>query len=163
MGRYKNENALKYLGERLKAYRLKAELEIEDLVVMTGFAYNTISNMENGSETYLSYFIEICFALGIHPREIFDIELDLKSRFPLPASRLEKSRLTNRISAFIEDGYFIVERSASEVTKKLSLDHKLVFESKNVSVILVRFTKSNILKVTKNGNKNLYSIKKEKI
>ncbi|OXA87309.1 helix-turn-helix domain-containing protein [Flavobacterium hercynium] len=159
MGRYKNEIALKFLGERLKAYRLKAELEIEDLVVMTGFAYNTISNMENGSETYLSYFIEICFALGIHPKEILDIELDLKPRFPLPASRLEKSRLTNRINAFIEDGYFKVERSASEVTKKLSLDHKLAFESKNVSVILVRFAKSNILKVTKNGNKNLYSIK----
>jgi transcriptional regulator with XRE-family HTH domain len=158
MVRYKNEIALKNIGKRLKAERLKAELEIEDLAAMTGFSYNTISNIENGLETYLSYFLEVCFALGIHPKEILDIGLDIKPRFSLPASRREKSRLTNRINALIEAGYFKIERSASEVTEKLSTDHNSDFESKNVSVILVRFVKSNVLKITKVRNRNFYRI-----
>lgn len=159
MIRYKNEIVLKILGERLKAKRLKAELAIEDLAAMTGFSYNTISNIENGLETYITYFIEICFALGVHPKEIMDVELDVKPRFSLPASRLEKSRLTNRINALIEANYFQIERSASEVTQKLTSDHNSDFESKNVSVILTRLVKSSVLKTTKVGNKHLYVIK----
>jgi transcriptional regulator with XRE-family HTH domain len=159
MVRYKNEIALKNIGKRLKAERLKAELEIEDLAAMTGFSYNTISNIENGFETYLSYFLEVCFALGVHPKEILDIVLDINPRFSLPASRREKSRLTNRINALIEAGYFKIERSASEVTEKLSTDYNSDFESKNVSVILVRFVKSDVLKITKVRNRNFYRIK----
>ncbi|WP_031457637.1 helix-turn-helix domain-containing protein [Flavobacterium chungangense] len=157
MVRYKNEIALKTLGKRIKAERLKLGLEIEDLAAMTGFSYNTISNIENGYETYVTYFIEVCFALGVHPKYIMDEEFNLKPRFPLPASRLEKSRLTNRIKALIDAGYFKNERLASDVTEKLSSDHNLDFESKNVSVILVRFVKSTVLKITKVGNRNLYS------
>jgi transcriptional regulator with XRE-family HTH domain len=159
MTRYKNESTLKTLGERIKAHRIKAELEIEDLAAMTGFTYNTISNIENGFETYLSYFIEVCFALGRHPKEIMDVELDVMPRFQLPPSRREKSRLTYRIDTFIQSGYFKVPRAVSEVTEKLKVKHNLDFESKNVSVILIRFAKNNILKITKKGNRNLYSIK----
>lgn len=159
MGRYKNEIALKTIGKRLKAERLKAELEIEDLAAMTGFSYNTISNIENGLETFLSYFLEVCFALGVHPKEIMDIVLDVKPRFSLPASRKEKSRLTNRINALVEAGYFKIEKSASDVTEKLCTDHNSDFESKNVSVILVRFVKNNVLQMIKVRNRNFYRIK----
>lgn len=159
MARYKNKTVLKTLGERIKAHRIKAELEIEDLAAMTGFTYNTISNIENGFETCLSYFIEVCFAIGSHPMEIMDIKLDVKPRFQLPSSRREKSRLTYRINAFIQSGYFKAPRSVNEVTEKLKVKHDLDFESKNVSVILLRFAKNNILKITKKGNRNLYTIK----
>ena len=158
MARYKNETVLKKIGEKLKTERLKAELEIEDLAAMTGFSYNTISNIETGLETYLSYFIEVCFSLNIHPKEIMDILLDVKPRFSLPASRLEKSRLTNRINTLIDADYFKIERSASDVTVKLITDYNSDFESKNVSVILARFVKGNILKTTKVGNRNFYCI-----
>jgi transcriptional regulator with XRE-family HTH domain len=156
MTRYKNEKTLNALGKRIKACRIQAGLEIEDLVAMTGFTYNTISNIENGSETYLSYFIEICFALSIHPKEIFDMEMEIKSRHSLPADRQEKSRLTKRIRVYINSGYFKESRSARDVTEKLIADHKLDFESKNVSVILNRLAKSDTLKIIKKNNKNLY-------
>lgn len=159
MARYKNEKVLKAFGERIKACRIQAELEIEDLSAMTGFTYNTISNIESGSETYLSYFIEICFALGIHPKEISNIELEIKSRYPLPPDRQDKSRLTKRIKAYIESGYFKEPRSAREVTEKLIADHKLDFESKNVSVILNRLAKSDTLRIIKKDDRYLYSIK----
>lgn len=157
MARYKNETALKALGLRIKAYRIKAKLEILDLAIMTGFSYNTISDIENGSETSVSYFIEVCFALGIHPKEMMDIEFDVKSKNSLTPDRLEKSRLTQRIKALIQSGYFKDPRSTSEVTKNLKEIHELNFESKNVSVILTRFATTNILNVTKKGNRNLYS------
>lgn len=159
MARYKNETALKALGLRIKAYRIKAKLEILDLVVMTGFSYNTISDIENGSETSISYFIGICFALGIHPKEMMDIEFDIKSTNSLTPDRLEKSRLTQRIKTLIQNGYFKEPRSTSDVTKNLIEIHKLDFVSKNVSVILTRFATTGILNVTKKGNRNLYSAK----
>ncbi|MFW0739765.1 helix-turn-helix domain-containing protein [Flavobacterium sp. T12S277] len=158
MARYTNENTLKALGERIKAYRIQSELEIEDLATMTGFTYNTISNIENGSETYLSYFIEICFSLGIHPKEILDIEMEIKSKNVLPPDRQEKSRLTKRIKSYINSGYFKEPRLARQVTEKLTGDHKLDFESKNVSVILNRLVKNDTLKIIKKGNRNLYFI-----
>ncbi|RUT70262.1 XRE family transcriptional regulator [Flavobacterium cupreum] len=156
MARYKNETALKTLGLRIKAYRIKAKLEILDLVVMTGFSYNTISDIENGSETTISYFIGVCFALGIHPKEMMDIEFDVKSKNPLTPDRLEKSRLTQRIRDLIQSGYFNDPRSTNEVTKNLKEIHKLDFESKNVSVILTRFATTNILNVTMKGNRKIY-------
>ncbi|MNR20293.1 hypothetical protein D3C85_1371270 [compost metagenome] len=91
--------------------------------------------------------------------EIMDIKLDVKPRFQLPSSRREKSRLTYRINAFIQSGYFKAPRSVNEVTEKLKVKHDLDFESKNVSVILLRFAKNNILKIIKKGNRNLYTIK----
>ena len=158
MARYKNEEILKSLGKKIKARRIQEELEIEDLAIMTGFTYNTISNIESGSETYLSYFIEICFALGSHPKEIMDIEMEIKSRYPLSPSRQEKSRLTKRIKTYVESGYFKEPRSASEVTEKLIGDYNLDFQSKNVSVILNRLAKNDNLKIVKKRDKNFYSI-----
>ncbi|MBZ4036700.1 helix-turn-helix domain-containing protein [Flavobacterium sp. 17A] len=159
MARYKNEKLLKALGERIKARRIQAELEIEDLAAMTGFTYNTISNIENGLETYISYFIQICFAIGIHPKEILDIELEIKPRYALTPDRQEKSRLTKRIKTYIQKDYFKEERSTREVTEKLNADYKLNFLSKNVSVILNRLTKENTLKVIKKEGKNFYTKK----
>lgn len=162
MARYKNDKVLKAFGKRIKALRIQAELEIEDLAGMTGFTYNTISNIENGSETYFSYFIEICFALGSHPKEILDIELEIKPRNTLSPNRLEKSRLTKRIKTYVQKGYFKEAKSAQEVTEKLKTDYKLGFLSKNVSVILSRLAKDGVLKVKKEGRKNFYSIKDNK-
>ncbi|OXB07809.1 hypothetical protein B0A72_02785 [Flavobacterium pectinovorum] len=159
MARYKNETALKTLGLRIKAYRIKAQLEILDLAVMTGFSYNAISDIENGSETSISYFIEVCFALGIHPKEMMDIEFEVKSKNSLTPDRMEKSRLTQRIRALIQSGYFKDPRSTSDVTKNLTEIYKLDFESKNVSVILARFATTNTLIATKKGIRNLYSAK----
>ncbi|WP_281228068.1 helix-turn-helix domain-containing protein [Flavobacterium aquiphilum] len=157
MTRYRNKIALKHLGEKIKAQRIKAGMKIDDLAEMTGFSYNTISNMENGYETYLSYFIEVCFALNCHPKEIMDVELDVKSRFQLSPSRIEKSRLTDRINVYIQNNYFKTPKSTSEVVQKLKEEYDSDFESKNVSVILLRFTKANILKIIKKGNRNLYN------
>ena len=48
MARYKNDKVLKIIGKRIFNHRIKEEMEIEDVAEMTGFSYNTISNIENG-------------------------------------------------------------------------------------------------------------------
>ncbi|GAA3627776.1 helix-turn-helix domain-containing protein [Flavivirga jejuensis] len=159
MARYKNTTVLKIIGAKIKSQRIKENLEIEDVSEMTGFTYNTITNIESGAETYFSYFIEVCFALGIHPKELMDIKLTVKPRFELSPSRMEKSRLTSRIKAYIQNGYFKTPRKTNEVVKKLKEDYKIDVESKNVSAIIGRFAKNNVLRITKIGKRNLYTNK----
>ena len=159
MVKYKDSVNLKLIGKRIKSRRIKLNLEIEDVAEMTGFAYNTIWNVENGLETNLSYFIQICFALNTHPKVILDIEFDIKPRFPLSASRKEKSRLTSRISKYIENNYFTTPRSTIDVVSKMKEEFKMKLESKTISAILLRFVKDNILQHVKEGNRNFYSSK----
>lgn len=149
--RYKNEKILSIIGRRIRDHRKKKELEIEDVAEMTGFTYNTISNIENGSETYLSYFVEVCFAVDIHPKEMFDIDVEIRPRRKLSPQRREKSRLTYRIKAYIENGYFQTPKTTREVVIKLKLDYNFDAASKDVSSILGRH-----LKAVKKGNKNFY-------
>ncbi len=160
MTKYKEVNALKIIGARIKAQRIKLNLEIDDIAEMTGFAYNTISNIENGFETNLSYFIQICFAIDVHPKSILDMEFIIKPRFPLSASRKEKSRLTSRINNYIENGFFRVPKSTKEIVDKMSEEFNVDFKSKTISAILVRFVKGNCLQSVKKGSRNYYSTKK---
>lgn len=156
MSRYKNNKVLKIVGARIKNLRESRNLEIEDMVEMTGFSYNTIYNIENGGETYFSYFLEVCFALDIHPKDLLNVDLSITPRFDLSPTRIEKSRLTNRVKSLIDDGFFKVSRRTSDVVKKLKYEYCTDFESKNVSTILSRFAKNNILVVSKKGHRNFY-------
>lgn len=159
MIKYKNDTALKALGKKINAKRISEGLAIEDVAEMTGFAYNTIVNIENGSETNLSYFMAVCFAINVHPKVIFDIELDIKPVFPLSASRKEKSRLTPRIKDLFDQEFFNTSRSARDVATKLMADYELDVDSKTISALLLRFAKSNYLEIVRNGRKNSYLLK----
>lgn len=151
MARYKNSKILKLIGERIHNHRVKKELEIEDIAEMTGFSYNTISNIESGCETYLSYFIEVCLAIGIHPMEMLDLNIIIKPRYELSPSRKEKSRLTSRIRILIKTGYFKIPRKTRDVVKELNTEYNLNVASKDVSTILGR-----LLKSSKKGNHKIY-------
>lgn len=151
MARYRNDKLLKLIGERIRNQRISEELEIEDVAEMTGFTYNTIANIENGSETYLSYLVEVCLAIGVHPKDIFNIKVKIRPRYELSPSRREKSRLTSRIRILISGGYFKTPKTTSEVVKKLKEEYNLEAISKDVSSILGR-----LLKSSKKGSRNLY-------
>lgn len=156
MSRYQNEQALQAIGNRIKNIRIEKSLEIEDISEMTGFSQNTIKKIEAGSETSLSYFIEICLALDVHPKIVFNIPLRNKPLNPLSAGRMEKTRLTPRIKKYIIKGYFTTDRSTSEVVAKLSHDYKTNTTSSSVSVILNRLVKEGLLKSKKRSNKKIY-------
>ena len=157
MRRIKNTIVLQTVGERIKSCRIHQGLEIEDISEMSGLSYNTINNIEKGEETHFSNIIEISFALGLHLKELFDIPLIVKSRSELSPARREKSRLTARINLYLSEDYFDSPRKSSNVVQRLKEDFKVEIHSKNVSTILSRMAKNNILKITKEGSKNLYS------
>ena len=157
MRRNKNTIVLLIVGQRIKSCRISKGLEIEDISEMTGLSYNTLNNIEKGEETHFSNIIEISFALGLHLKELFDIPILVKSRFELSPARLEKSRLTARINLYLSEDYFDLPRKSSNVVQRLKEDFKVEIHSKNVSTILSRMAKNNILKITKEGSKNLYS------
>ena len=157
MNKYKNIDALKALGKSFKQRREDLNLDIEDIVEMTGFTYKKIYDFENGEETSLSYFIELIISVNMHPKDFLDIPLRLEPRFKRSESRKEKSRLTSRIEGYIADGYFKEPRRTIDIVHKLKEDFSVSIMSKNLSVILVRFTKNNILQIKKDGSKNLYS------
>ena len=115
MSRYKKISALKTIGIRLKRQRESQKLQIEDVVEMTGFTYKKIADVESGEETSLSYFIEICLALKIHPKEILDFNLGSKTRYQLSSNRKEKPRLTARLVNILKTAFLtplvILEKS----------------------------------------------------
>lgn len=157
--RYKNEQVLEALGRNIENRRKAKALEIEDVVEMTGFNYNTIKKMEAGSESSLSYFIGVCSALAVHPKEVFDIPIDISPRYPLSPTRKEKSRITKRIRFCLENNFFAEEKTAADVVKELKAQYQVQVSSSAASVILKRFEQEGQLKSFKVGGKNYYSRK----
>lgn len=161
MAKYRNDKVLKIIGERLKKQRKKLELKLEDIAEMTGFTYNTIRNMEMGNETGLSYFIEVCLALELHPKDVIDMDYKIKPRFELSAARKEKTRLTARVHIFYDKGFFKEYRSTGQVVDKIEQDYGIKTTTSAVSVILNRMVKSERLKVKGENRKNFYIVNKK--
>lgn len=156
MTKDKNITVLKAIGALIKNKRLEKKLKIADIRDFTDLTYNTISKIEKGGDIYLSNFLQICFALGLHPKAILDIEMDITPKNSLSPTRAEKSRLTSRITDLIGHGYFNTWRGTGDVVKTLNENFNIKVESKNVSSILRRFSKDDILLVKKLTSKNLY-------
>ncbi|WP_026979100.1 transcriptional regulator [Flavobacterium tegetincola] len=156
MNKYKNNVALKAIGIAFKERREFFNLDIEDIVEMTGFTYKKIYDFENGEETSISYFIELSLAVNTHPKDLLNIPLRSEPRFKLSETRKEKSRLTSRIMTYFSNDYFQIPRKTNDIVLKLREDFNVTVESKNVSAILGRLAKNNILKIKKDGARNLY-------
>lgn len=162
MAKYHNKKVTKLIGKNITRLREAAKLEIEDLATMTGFHRNVIISIENGSNTDISHIIAIAFALNLHPMEILNVPVTIKSRNPLPPGRREKNRLTSRINILIKEGFFNRKKTGIEIRDELRKRYPAStnIETKNISVILARQVKQGKLKVIKSGQKNLYQTKR---
>ncbi|MEO9070119.1 MAG: helix-turn-helix transcriptional regulator [Ginsengibacter sp.] len=157
MANYHDNTVTKEIGRRIKNLREAHEFEIEDISEMTGFAYQTIQAIENGSESSTTYLVEIAYAIGVHPEQLFiGLPLKIKSRFKLSAKRKEKTRLTSRINQLLESNYFETARFVKDVFISLKEDYKIKTTSSSISVILLRFKKEKKLKTKKIGRNNQY-------
>lgn len=160
MANYRDRLLLKELGKRLKVQRLKKKLAIKDVSEKTGFTVDTIKNVESGKETTISYFTEICKALSIHPKDIFDFPINLKSRNEVSPARIEKTRLTNRIKDYVTGKYFSEYRGTADVKRKLEREYNIKTTSAAVSVILSRLVQSQDLLFKKVDGKKMYKSEK---
>lgn len=135
MAKYIDKDLLEKIGKRLQKQRKKNRYLIVDVASKTGFSSKTIKDIESGNETSLSYFTEVCKALRIHPKEIYDFTIDLKPRFEhVPP----KNRITSGVEELIEEGYFSKYRTAEEVKGKLKEHYEIETTTSSLSVILGR-------------------------
>lgn len=160
MAKYQKNKVLKTIGEKITEERQKQNFEIADIADQAGLSYNTVAKIENGQDTLLSNFIEVCFALNLHPKEVLKVKLNVQPKNELSASRKEKSRLTTRIKNLIEKGHFDSWQGTSDIVKKLKENFDIIIESKNVSSILRRLNSEKCLEMRKEGRKNLYIVRK---
>lgn len=160
MAEYLCRKALKTIGAKITEERQKQNFEITDIADKAGLSYNTVVKIENGQDALLSSFVEVCFALNLHPKEILDVELTIKAKNELSPNRKEKSRLTIRIKDLIKKGDFNTWQSTRDIVVKLKENFDITVDSKNVSSILRRLNSEKYLKIKKEGRKNLYLVRK---
>jgi len=152
----RKETLLKEIGNRIQALRIQAGLEAEDVSEMTGLTAATIRNIESGQESHLSNFLAVCLALNLHPKEVLDIAIKIKPLYELSNTRKEKTRLTPRIDHFIENNYFVEERTSRDIVNELASVYDIKTSSSAVSVILNRKVAQGELIDVKKGNIKMY-------
>ncbi|MGV3686077.1 MAG: helix-turn-helix domain-containing protein [Daejeonella sp.] len=160
MRKYFDEASARQIGERIRAFRKDRGYSLEDISAMTGFSVNTISSIENGGDTYLSYCIAICRAIGVEPAELFKIELDLKPRFELPPDRRSRALTTHRVNQLFESGFFETPKLVVSVLEEFESTYGIQPESSEVSTALKKLSSEGRLQYTKVGRRNLYVKKK---
>jgi transcriptional regulator with XRE-family HTH domain len=101
-----NRKETSRIGKNIRKLRMEAGFSIDDISDMTGYGKSRISIIENGGETTTSHLIEIAKAIGVHPKEIFNIPFLIKPRYRLSPKRQGRSRLTFRINKLYEETDF---------------------------------------------------------
>lgn len=140
---------------------MESGFSIDDISDMTGYGKSRISVIENGGETTTSHLIEIAKAIGVHPKEIFDIPFLIKPRYKLSPKRQERNRLTFRINKLYEEtGFFNSPVFVKNVDQFLRDEYNIKANSSAISQILKRLVTEGKLKYVKAGRQNQYSKKK---
>ncbi|HXI01345.1 MAG TPA: helix-turn-helix transcriptional regulator [Sphingobacteriaceae bacterium] len=157
MGKYYDERSAKQIGEQIRTYRKDRGYSLEDVASLTGFTVNTISSIENGGDTTVSYLIAICQGIGVYPKQVLDIEMELKSRFELPPSRKHRSLLTNRINKLLNQTNFFDEpKLVVSVVNEFIHHYGFNPDSSEISTALKKLSDEGKLVYSKTGRKNLY-------
>lgn len=157
MANYHNKKETKKIGLHIRALREGKELSVEDVASMSGFSWKTIRDVENGSNADTSHLIEIARAIGVHPRELFDVPMDIKARFKLSPKRIASNRLTYRITKLAtESAFFDRPKFVREVVDFLKSEYNIEAEVTHASVTLQRLAKNGVLKYVKVGRQNHY-------
>lgn len=162
MKRFRNTKATKEIGTRIKDIRNQAGFSLDDVADMTGFTQSLLSAIENGAETGISHLIEIAKAIGVHPKDLLDIQIDIKPRFTLSPKRKERNRLTYSITKLCDEtDFFETARFTRDVVEHLRIESKIKANAVSVAVILKRLTDSGILKFNTIGRQKQYFKKKK--
>ena len=156
MRKYFNEASARQIGERIRTSRKDHGYSLEDISAMTGFSVNTISSIENGGDTYISYVIAVCPALSMRPSDLLDINLNLKPRFELPPERRNRSLTTLRVNQLYETGFFSSAKFVGSVLKEFVESYGIQPHSFEISTALKKLTTDGKLEFTKEGRTNLY-------
>ncbi len=162
MKRFHNKKDLRKVGIQIRSLRESTEFTVEDIAAMTGFDRNTITAIEQGSNTDLTHLIEIAKALGVAPMQLLNVPFDTRPRYKLPPNRVAAQRLTARLTKLASStGFFDKPRFVRDVIRYLQEEYDITANPTHVSVILKRLATEGILKYKKVGRDNNYSKRKQ--
>jgi transcriptional regulator with XRE-family HTH domain len=135
---------------------------MDDVADMTGFTQSLLSAIENGAETGISHLIEIAKAIGVHPRELLDIPIEIKPRFALSPQRKERNRLTYTITRLCDESdFFDTGRFVRDVVDYLNIEANFKPNAVSVAVVLKRLADSGKLNFTTKGRQRQYFRKRK--
>ncbi len=133
------------------------DLTIEDVSSMTGFTRNTLKSIENGQNTDTSHLIEIAKAIGVHPKDFFDIQFEIKPRYNLSPQRLSRNQLTTKITKLVEEtDFFDAPKLVGDLLEYLEEEKGIKANSIHASVVLKRLVEKEVLEFKKEGRQNKY-------
>ena len=160
MKQYHNKKETFKVGANIKRLRKTNGYSLDDISDMTGFGKTLLSSIENGAETGTSHLIEIAKAIGVHPKEIFNVPFKLQSRYELRPQRGQRKMLAFRIARmFDETDFFNSGKYVRDVVGYFKEQYKTKVSSTSVAGALRRFALAGKIKTTKKGRQNIYSIK----
>lgn len=162
MPKYPSKYVIKEVGKRLQEGRIAQELNIEDVAAMTGLTRGTIEAVEAGNDSHHSTIIEYSFALGLHLKELYDFVMNTKPRYSLPATRLEKTRITFRIRKLLSSDFFKAPQSSTSVSTEINDLYNISTKPKDTYNILKRLANEGHLQMTKEGRQTFFQLTKKK-
>src|SRR5690606_30787507 len=113
-----NDRNTKYresIGHKLKEYRLKNFLSIDDIVYMSEISKSSVLKVEKGTAKDIDLYVEYAKAVQYPLATLTDFNIPLKPINKLPKERLEAVNLTAKIrehivnSSFLKTGKVVAE------------------------------------------------------
>jgi transcriptional regulator with XRE-family HTH domain len=154
---YHNKKETVKIGEQIRKLRKDAGFSIDDIAHMTGFGKTLLSGIENGAETGISHVIEIAKAIGVHPREIFNLSFVIKPRFKKNPQRQRRNLITYTITKITEDtDFFNTPRFIREIVAYLNERYKTKVNSISVAAAMRRLSIEGKFKIQTTGRQNQY-------
>jgi transcriptional regulator with XRE-family HTH domain len=160
--RFRNTKATSEIGAKIRDIRNKAGFSLDDVSDMTGFTQSLLSAIENGAETGISHLIEIAKAIGVHPKDLLDIPVEVKPRFALSPKRKERNRLTYTITMLCDESdFFDTARFTRDVVEHLNIESNIKANAVSVAVVLKRLAEIGKLKFVTKGRQRQYFRKRK--
>lgn len=146
------------VGAKIRQRRLAKMYSQKDVADLTGLSVNTISAIENGANFTAHNFYLLFNALEIHPRDLYDIDVELEPKYVLPPKSQTRIEISSNLeNLVVRSDFFEEPKRVAEVLHELELDPSL---SKNFSVYLSAYCRKGKLVVLQDGKVNRYQKKK---
>ncbi|MHA6697173.1 helix-turn-helix domain-containing protein [Chryseobacterium sp. A321] len=145
----------------LRAERLKSNLTLEDLAIMTTATINTIHSIEKGDTTNIDYYVEYAKAVGYDFGNFKEFDIELVPKVRLPKENSRRIHLTGKIRTLIIQGGFLkagktVSEIKAELVRMKQINSSEV-TSADIAGVMRNLLKDNIVQIHhKDGRKNIY-------
>lgn len=148
------------IGHKLKEYRLKNFLSIDDIIFMSEISKSSVVKVEKGTAKDIDLYVEYAKAVQYPLATLTDFNIPLKPINELPKDRLEAVNLTAKIREHIVKSNFLAKgKTVAEIKDELVRLKLIPKDIKSVAIAgVMRNLKNDEFVVTgeKQGRKEVY-------